>query len=95
MRLKRCWTVEMAKRIKVVGHVSPTLEDIKALEKYTDLDVSNRSTDDWYCLLRKCQGSLNNDLQSGYLLNHVSFEEYAYILNFDIKTFDYYEGSML
>ncbi|SNW62242.1 Hypothetical protein ORPV_338 [Orpheovirus IHUMI-LCC2] len=93
--------LEMAKRIKVVGNVNPTAEDINLLKEYTDLSVSRQSTDDWYCLLRKCQGSLKNVLESGYILNHVEedgspcFEEYAYLLNFDNKTFDFYEGSVL
>lgn len=76
----------------------PTSEDIERLAYFTDLSVSRGSTSDWYCLLRRTQGSLEKVLDSGYIINSVDsagcprFEEYAYILNFDTNLFDFYEG---
>lgn len=86
--------------IKIIDtNIDPTLHDIKKLYAYTDLSVSSQSQLDWYCLLRKTQGSLKKVIKSGYMINSVDadgspiFEQYAYILNFDTSTFDYYERS--
>jgi hypothetical protein len=66
--------------------------------------VAGQSVTDWYCLLRGCQGSLSRVIKSGYLLNCVRldgslpggwepcWQEYAYIVNFDEGTFDFYVG---
>eukprot|EP01084_Bolivina_argentea_P254840 428523_1 len=79
----------------------PTPEDIQNLKQYTDLTVSNQSEQDWYCLLRKCQGSFIKVLNSGYIqdgiltqhFNDLKFDdwgaEYGYILNLDDWTFEY------
>ena len=84
-------------KIKVVDdQIEPTNEDINNLKKFTNLFVSNSDTSDWYRLLRNCQGSLCNILESGYILNHVDktgyplFEEYGYIVNFDTNKLDFY-----
>lgn len=88
--------IELLIQIKVVDEsIPPTVEDIKKLAAYTNLKVSRQSTADWYCLLRDCQGSINEVLSSGYLLNHVDekgipcWEEYAYIVNFDTNKLDF------
>lgn len=78
----------------------PTDKDINALHDFTDLNVSTKSTSDWYCLLRGCQGSLTMVLKSGYLLNYAindtfEFLEYSYIVNFDTDKFDFYVGNDL
>src|SRR5579883_1175827 len=63
---------------------APTEEEIKALEPYTDLTVSRKSTSDWYCLLRGCQGSLTTTIQAGYVLDHGDDkEEYNYVIDAD------------
>ena len=79
----------------------PTPDDIKKLLKYSNLQVSTQSTDDWYCLLRGCQFSLEKILESGYLLNAVDkegrphWQEYAYVVNFDTNRLDFYDGDEL
>jgi hypothetical protein len=84
--------------LKVVDDaVPPTAEDIQKLSPYTDLEVSSQSTSDWYCLLRKCQGSIESVLDSGYILNAVDddgrpdFQQYAYIVNLDTDDIDFYD----
>jgi hypothetical protein len=94
--------MEMLEKIIWVddGHTDPTPEDIERLKPYTDLSVSSRSELDWYCLLRGTQGSMKKVLECGYMMNQVNsdgvpyFQEYAYILNFDTKKFDFYEGDV-
>lgn len=95
---------EMLENIKVVSlenGPNPTEADVEALKKYTNLSVSSQDENDWYCLLRDCQGSMKEVLESGYLLNTVDengdplFEEYAYIWNFDTDMLDFYIESDL
>ncbi len=81
----------------------PTLEDIKALKKFTNLSVSKTSNDDWYCLTRKSQGSFRKLLNSGYCLLQTDTtptdenqdSDYNYVLNFDENTFDFYSNNKL
>jgi len=71
----------------------PTKDDIEKLREYTDLRVSGRSTSDWYCLLRKCQGSYLNILNAGYYVypgRDLFSEQYSYVLNFDTNKFECY-----
>jgi len=76
----------------------PNQEDIKKLNNYIDLSVSSQSPSDWYCLLRKVQGSYKNILESQYLLLDCDiksmtgniFIEYTYILDFDSTNFHVY-----
>lgn len=95
--------LSLLKNIKIVtnGIDTPSDNDIKKLQKYTDLSVGNQSTNDWYCLLRNCQESFETVLESGYFLNNQYdrssltndiFIEYSYVLNFDDKTLDFYKG---
>lgn len=84
-------------QIKLVSEsIPPTQEDIEKLKNYLDLNVSHQSESDWYCLLRKCQGSIEKVLNSGYMVNHINenetpiWEEYAYIVNFDTNKLDFY-----
>lgn len=94
--------IRLLEQLKVVDpQVPPTPEDIQKLSPYTDLGVSTQSTSDWYCLLRGCQGSLDQVLRSGYLLNATdpegtpSWEEYAYVVNLDTRKLDFCVGSDL
>lgn len=84
-------------QIKIVDEsIPPTAEEIEKLKIYADLKVSHQSYEDWYCLLRNCQGSLEKVLASGYMVNHVDedgnpiWEEYAYIVNLDTNKLDFY-----
>jgi hypothetical protein len=94
--------IHLLEQLKVVSaSVSPTQEDIEKLRSYTDLTVSTQSPTDWYCLLRRCQGSIETVLTCGYIDNCVSshgvprWEEYAYIVNLDTNQLDFYEGTRL
>jgi hypothetical protein len=78
----------------------PTAEQIAANEKWANLEVSKQKLEDWYCLLREAQGSLAPWLDEelgvmidshGFLLDSL-FCEYAYIVNLDDETFEFYRG---
>jgi hypothetical protein len=68
------------------------------LSGFTDLGVSRRSDDDWYCLLRKTQGNPALILKSGYILDSSDFMadslfcEWGYIANFDDNVLEVYRG---
>lgn len=87
---------EKVKNLIVVNNsVEPTDEEIEKLKKYTNLDVSNQSTSDWYCLLRECQGDLEKVLESGYMLDTCDTpgqDEYTYVFNLDKERLDFFDG---
>lgn len=77
----------------------PTKEQIKKLSKWTDLNVSEKSTDDWYCVLRDLQGKLDVILEeAGFMVDGNDFPkeslfcEWAYVANFDDMTLEIYKG---
>jgi hypothetical protein len=71
-------------RLIELGKEYPTKWDIKRLSPTTDLGVSDQSTQDWYCLLRKAQGDFEKYLEVGYFpLDGSVDEEYAYIIDLD------------
>ena len=63
----------------------PKPDAIKKCEVYADLKVSSQTINDWCCLLRHCQHSFINILESGYLLNNGN-EESGLILLLDFNT---------
>lgn len=81
-----------------VGNETPTPEDIEMCQPYTDLSVSERSTSDWYCLLRGTQGKPDAVLTVGLaelandFIRDSLFCEWAYIINFDELTLEVYTG---
>ncbi len=91
---------EIGARIQMVSSDSkPTPQQINECQNWTDMSVSNQSTNDWYCLLRKSQGNLdafnhglNYMLDSNDFLLDSLFCEYAYIINIDNKTLEFYSG---
>jgi len=80
---------DLLERIIVIDlNKKPSSEDIKKLENFTDCDVASQQNTDWYCLTRKCQGSFESVLNSGYLLPaYYNSEEYNYVLDFDNNKF--------
>lgn len=88
----------LAVNMKDISGTKPTKQDIKRCEPWTDLGVSNQSTDDWYCLLRDTQGDPYAILSCGYyensngFINDSLFCEYAYVINFDTGMLEFYEG---
>lgn len=91
---------EQAAALRVVDSQSkPTRSDIKRLAAYTDLGVSNQSTDDWYCLLRQTQGNPAKMLEAGVIEDASGFPadslfaEYGYVIDLDGDgLFEVYEG---
>jgi hypothetical protein len=78
----------------------PTKQQIEKCKVYTDLNVSNQSLSDWYCLLRKAQGNLKAYSDVGFMIDNKDFLgdvscQYAYIINLDDDTLEFYEGSKL
>jgi len=91
---------KIATRIVLVHPDStPSRELIQRYRKYADLGVSEQSYEDWYCLLRKTQGTLfpyNNDLRHMIDYHDFLFDslfcEWAYIINLDTEQFEVYKG---
>lgn len=63
----------------------PTPETIEKCKVYTDIQTSTQTSNDWYCLLRHCQNSFINILDSGYFLNNGN-EHSGLILVLDFNT---------
>ena len=81
----------------------PTEEQIKeCIENgFSNFGVSSGRKDDWYCLLRNCQGDLEclanvKDhaymTTSGDFIKDSLFCEYAYIINLDDNVLEFYKG---
>lgn len=97
-RLKR----NIAKLEEIKKGQKPTPEQIEAYKEYADLSVSNQSYEDWYCLLRNIQGLptlieiMKGKLKHGFLYNDFIkdsvFCEYAYVINLDDNTIEFYKG---
>ena len=64
----------------------PKPEAIEKCKIFTDLEVSNRNTSDWYCLLRRCQHSFINILESGYFLHNGVKSGLVFILDFNTNS---------
>jgi hypothetical protein len=90
---------ELAQELQVVSNSTPpTADQIERLAEFTDLGVSNQSTDDWYCVLRSTQGSIRETLRAGFVEDNHTFPldslfcEYGYLVDLDKGTFEVYEG---
>lgn len=68
----------------------PKPEAIEKCKPYTDLTVSFQNTDDWYCLVRNCQHSFINILDSGYFLNDGQKSGYIFLLDFNTNSVRFY-----
>lgn len=95
------WKELLDKIIEVDQSVPPSQEEIEKLKEYANLEVSKRSYYDWYCLLHRCQGSLEKVLRSGYIFNCIfengipDWDAYNYILNFDTERLDFWRYDTL
>lgn len=70
-----------------------TPEEVERLKPWTDLGVSERSTEDWYCLLRGTQGDLSAMLEAGfYYPGGVGDDEWSYVIDFDADVLEVWEG---
>jgi hypothetical protein len=93
-----------AKAVETINeNVPPTQEQIDRCKAAgtVDLSVSNRSENDWYCLLRGAQGDIAGLLDGkvpymsgngAEFLSDSLFCEYAYIINFDEGLLEFYKG---
>lgn len=77
----------------------PTQEQIEECKRYYNGDVSCKTPEDWYCLLRNAQGDLDaykNGLK--YMIDSCGFIkdslwcEYAYIINLDTYELEFWVG---
>lgn len=78
---------------------TPTAKQQVECEKYMDLRVSEQSPDDWYCLLREAQGSLEPwaeglkyMIDSKDFLKDSLFCEWGYVINLTEETLEVYRG---
>ena len=85
--------------ILIKNRSKPTKKQIGQCKKWADLSVSEKSLNDWYCLLHKTQGDLNvyKDgltymIDSNEFLFDSLFCEWAYIINIDTNTLEVYKG---
>lgn len=90
-----------ANRLVMVTKKTPiTQEIVDHCAPFSNLNVSEQSTDDWYCLLREAQGNLEPIVRGGlnYMLDSQDFLEdslfceYAYLINTDEGTLEFYKG---
>ena len=72
----------------------PSTEDLRVLEHSTNLQVSDRNTNNWYCLTRESHGNIIDhiDIQIFYCevvtsVNTDVFIEYVYIIDIDNHKF--------
>jgi hypothetical protein len=89
-----------ARLIAKVRHSMPTEADKHRCRvlNLVNLQVSEQSEDDWYCLLRNAQGKLLTLLNVGLFLDAGGFIlnslhcEWGYILNLDSEELEVYKG---
>lgn len=88
-------------RLTLVDENDPVDEDVLAQARALDLvnkNVGNQSDADWYCVLRGAQGQPETYLILGVMpdwagfLKDSLFCEYAYIINLDDETLEFYKG---
>lgn len=60
---------------------------------YSDLDSSKQSYNDWYCLMKYCQGSFINILDSGYFLDNGNEAGLIFMLDLDKEIIYFYYQS--
>lgn len=86
----------------VTDNDKPTPGDIIKLQYLTDLQVSEESMDNWYCLTRKGQGSITSHLYTGIFYCEVLgklpepdiFIEFTYIIDLEKHVFYEVNDSM-
>lgn len=81
-------------RIKLVDENIPaTQEQIDECKKYADTSVGSGRLEDWYCLLKKAQGTLSAYKEGlRYMLDGENYSsiEWEYIINLDTNELEIY-----
>ena len=77
----------------------PSKENIEKYSKYLDLNVSDQTEKDLYCLLRSAQGNpfaylddVDHMIDCKDFIHNSLFCEYAYIINLDENVLEFYTG---
>jgi hypothetical protein len=90
---------KLARTLQVVKEETvPTKKQIQQLGKFADCSVATGKKTDWYVLLHKLQGDMQNILKVGVILDAANFMkdslfcEWAYIWNLDDEVFEVYIG---
>lgn len=90
---------EQARRLEAVKEEEkPTDEQIEKLMKYANLNVSNRSLEDWYALLRETQGDPQATLDAVFYIDGTDFAgdslfcEWGYVIDLDEENLEIYRG---
>lgn len=68
----------------------PKTDAIEKCKIFTNLEISNKNINDWYCLTRYCQHSFINILESGYFLNNGEKSGLVFILDFNTNSVFFY-----
>ncbi len=68
----------------------PKPEVVGKCKVFTNLEVSNQNTNDWYCLTYHCQKSFINILESGYFLNNGKNSGLVFLLDFNTNSVCFY-----
>lgn len=70
---------------------APTQKQIEKCKYFSDenFDINNKSINDWYFLLKKCQCSFINIVHCGYMLNNASNYGYTFLLDFNTNTLQF------
>lgn len=89
----------LARQLEVVkSDTKPNREQQERLADYADTNVSTKSLDEWYVLLRHTHGNLVQTLKAGYIEDASDFPydslyaEWGYIIDLDTKVFEAYRG---
>lgn len=88
-----------SRRLEAVNeNEKPTSEQIDKLMQYANLNVSDRSLEDWYALLRETQGDPQATLDSGFYIDGINFAtdslfcEWGYVIDLDEEALEIYKG---
>jgi hypothetical protein len=68
----------------------PKQEVIEKCKPFTEINNSNQSINEWHSVMRYCQHSFINILESGYFLNDGSDSGLVFILDFNTNTAQLY-----
>lgn len=82
---------EAFQKLKIVTeNDTPNDEDVEKTKYFHNLNIGEKSSQKWYCLLRECQGSFIKVLESGYVLQAEPYPYgYIFIWNLDQDIIEY------